>query len=109
MNSIKFQVFRSFFNNEYYFRLKSSNGETILSGEGYKTKQACLEGIESVRVNSCYDSLYKRKDAHGNFTFTLVAGNGEIIGKSENYISIYAREKAIDAIKNTAGSANVEV
>jgi uncharacterized protein YegP (UPF0339 family) len=37
---------------EYRFRLKASNGQTIATGEGYKTKKSCLNGIESIRKNA---------------------------------------------------------
>ena len=37
---------------EYRFCLKARNGETIATGESYKTKPSCLNGIESVRKNA---------------------------------------------------------
>lgn len=37
---------------EYRFRLKASNGQTIAVSEGYKTKSAAENGIESVRKNA---------------------------------------------------------
>lgn len=37
---------------EFRFRLKASNGEIILSSEGYKSKDSCKNGIESVRKNA---------------------------------------------------------
>lgn len=37
---------------EYRFALKSSNGETIASSEGYAAKASALAGIESVRRNA---------------------------------------------------------
>lgn len=37
---------------EYRFRLTAKNGEKILASEGYKTKPACLGGVESVRRNA---------------------------------------------------------
>jgi len=37
---------------EYRFRLKARNGKIIATSEGYKTKAACENGIESVRKNS---------------------------------------------------------
>ncbi len=37
---------------EFRFRLKARNGEIILASEGYKTKAACENGIESVRKNA---------------------------------------------------------
>lgn len=37
---------------EYRFRLKARNGEIIATGEGYKAKAGCLNGIESVKKNA---------------------------------------------------------
>ena len=37
---------------EFRFRLKAKNGEIIATGEGYKAKASCLNGIESVRKNA---------------------------------------------------------
>jgi uncharacterized protein YegP (UPF0339 family) len=37
---------------EYRFRLKAGNGQVIATGEGYTTKKACLNGIESIRKNA---------------------------------------------------------
>lgn len=37
---------------EYRFRLKSKNGQTIGTGEGYKAKTGCKNGIESVMKNA---------------------------------------------------------
>ena len=33
---------------EYRFRLKAKNGEIIVTGEGYKAKSSCLNGIDSI-------------------------------------------------------------
>ena len=37
---------------EFRFRLKAKNGEIIATGEGYKAKKSCLNGIESIRRNA---------------------------------------------------------
>ena len=37
---------------ETRFRLKARNGEIIATGEGYKAKASCLNGVESVRKNA---------------------------------------------------------
>ncbi|MFA9379796.1 MAG: YegP family protein [Acetanaerobacterium sp.] len=37
---------------EYRFRLKARNGEIIAVSEGYKSKQSCENGIDSVRKNA---------------------------------------------------------
>ncbi|MBC5994027.1 YegP family protein [Pontibacter cellulosilyticus] len=104
----KFQVFKSTSNNQYYYRLRSRNGEIILNGEGYTTKQSCLNGIASVRTNAPYDSRYDRRDGWSNYTFNLKASNGEIIGRSENYTTRTAREGGIEAVKRDAPGAPIE-
>ena len=37
---------------EFRFRLKATNGQIIATGEGYKAKKSCLNGIESIRKNA---------------------------------------------------------
>ena len=37
---------------EFRFRLKARNGEIIVTGEGYKAKASCLNGIDSIRRNA---------------------------------------------------------
>ena len=47
----KFEVYQDK-KKEYRFRLKAGNGQVIATGEGYTTKKACLNGIESIRKNA---------------------------------------------------------
>ena len=108
MENPKFTVRRSAANSQYYYRLQARNGEPILSGEGYTTKQACLDGIASVKINAPFDSRYDRRDNVSNYTFNLKAANGEIIGRSENYSTRQARENGIGAVKQDAPSAPIE-
>jgi uncharacterized protein YegP (UPF0339 family) len=37
---------------KYRFRLTARNGQTILASQAYREEEACLKGIESVRMNS---------------------------------------------------------
>ena len=37
---------------EFRFRLKATNGEIIAASEGYKAKESCENGIQSVRRNA---------------------------------------------------------
>ena len=108
MTNPKFVIFKSPANSEYYYHLKASNGEKILSGEGYKTNQSCRNGIASVKENSPYDSRYERKDGYQNYTFNLKAANGERIGRSENYTTSAGRENGISAVKRDAPNAPIE-
>ena len=47
----KFEVYKDKA-GEFRFRLKARNGEIVLSGEGYKAKASCLNGIDSIRRNA---------------------------------------------------------
>ena len=44
---------------EFRFRLKATNGEIIAVGEGYSSKAACKNGIESVRKNAAEGKIEK--------------------------------------------------
>ena len=37
---------------EFRFRLKAKNGQIIATGEGYKAKASCLNGIDSIGRNA---------------------------------------------------------
>ncbi|MCD0470584.1 YegP family protein [Flavobacterium sp. JAS] len=96
-------------NGEFQFNLKAGNGQTILTSEGYTTKAACLNGIESVKTNSQDDSKFDRKESsNGKPYFNLKASNGQIIGASEMYESTAARENGIESVKTNAPSGDTD-
>lgn len=96
-------------NGEFQFNLKAGNGQTILSSEGYSTKAACTNGIESVKTNSQDDGRYDRKESsNGKPYFNLKATNGQIIGSSEMYESTSARENGIESVKKNAPDATTD-
>lgn len=105
----KFTLFKSTANSQFYFNLKASNGEKILASEGYTTKQNCLNGINSVKANSPYDSNYLRRTAtNGQYYFTLKSShNGQVIGVSETYTTQAARDNGIQSVKKNAPDAVV--
>ncbi|MEQ8423199.1 MAG: YegP family protein, partial [Cyclobacteriaceae bacterium] len=94
---------------EYRYRLRARNGEIILHGEGYTSKQSCLTGIDSVKRNSPHDERYERKTAvNGQYYFVLKASNGEPVGVSETYTTTSARENGVATVKRTAPTAPIE-
>jgi len=96
-------------NGEFQFNLKAGNGQTILTSEGYSSKAACLNGIESVKTNSQDDSKFdKRESSNGKQYFNLKASNGQIIGSSEMYESIAARDNGIASVKTNAPDATTD-
>ncbi|MBP5572563.1 MAG: YegP family protein [Bacteroidales bacterium] len=75
-------------NGEFQFNLKATNGQVILTSEGYTTKSACLNGIESVKKNCQVEARFDKKVAsNGKPFFNLKAANGQIIGSSQMYVN----------------------
>ena len=96
-------------NGEFQFNLKAGNGQTILTSEGYTTKAACLNGIESVKTNSHDDGIFDRLESKsGKPYFNLKASNGQIIGASEMYESTSARDNGIASVKTNAPEASTD-
>jgi hypothetical protein len=98
-------------NGEFQFNLKADNGQTILSSEGYTTKAACLNGVESVKKNSQESDNFERKvAANGKHFFNLKAGNGQVIGTSQMYESEEGMVNGLaSVIKNAHNAEVVEV
>jgi uncharacterized protein len=95
-------------NDEVYFNLKATNGQTILTSQMYSSESACFNGIESVRTNCSDDSKFERKQSVNNKPhFVLKAANGQVIGKSEMYESEAGMENGIASVKKNGISSSV--
>lgn len=95
-------------NGEYQFNLKASNGQVILTSEGYSSKSGVANGIQSVKKNSLSDSSFDKRIAkNGSPYFVLLGGNRQIIGLSEMYSSSSACDNGIASVKSNAPDAEV--
>ena len=95
-------------NGEFQFNLKATNGQVILSSEGYTTKSACLNGIDSVKKNAGDITRYEKKVAkNGKPFFNLKASNGQIIGASQMYANEKNCENGIASVMKNAPDAPV--
>ena len=104
----KFEVYQSGEKNEYRFRLVASNGQNILSSEGYSAKAGCLNGIESVRKNAQNIKAFEKTvTANGQFRFNLKSPNGQVIGTSQNYKSEDGRDNGIQSVMKNAAEAKI--
>lgn len=94
---------------EQRFRLKAPNGEIILASEGYTTKAACMNGIESVKENSALDERFEAyQDASEQHRFRLKAANNQIIGVGEAYESEASLKSGIESVKRWAPEAEIK-
>ena len=95
-------------NGEFQFNLKATNGQVILTSEGYTTKAACLNGIESVRKNAPVEERFEVKVAkNGKPFFNLKATNGQVIGSSQMYASERTMKQGIASVMRNAPESPV--
>jgi uncharacterized protein YegP (UPF0339 family) len=105
----KFEVYQSGKKNEFRFRLKADNGQTILSSEGYSSKASCMNGIESVKKNAVDPKrVVKSTTPSKMFRFSITAANREVIGTSQNYKSESGRDNGIESVKKNASKADIK-
>ncbi|WP_342087431.1 YegP family protein [Dyadobacter sp. OTU695] len=96
-------------NGEFQFNLKAGNGQVILASEGYTTKAACENGVESVKKNSQDDARFERLTSKNDkYYFLLKATNGQAIGSSEMYESVASRDNGIESVKKNAPDAELD-
>ncbi|MBQ3048531.1 MAG: YegP family protein [Oscillospiraceae bacterium] len=107
----------------FKFDLKAGNGEVIATSEVYTTKNACLNGINSVKTN-CVGEIEDQTvenveavkhpkfevytDKSGEYRFRLKAKNGEIIAVSEGYKRKIGCLNGIESVKKNAPEAETE-
>ncbi|RYG04643.1 MAG: DUF1508 domain-containing protein [Chitinophagaceae bacterium] len=95
---------------QYYFNLIASNGQVILSSEGYSTDYERDNGIHSILANSILSIGFENKmTSNGKYYFVLRAANGELIGHSELYTSVASRDNGIESVKNNARYAEIDM
>ena len=95
-------------NGEFQFNLKATNGQVILTSEGYKTKASCLNGVESVKKNCKEEKRFDVKVAsNGKPYFNLMAGNGQIIGSSQMYANEVNMKNGIASVQKNAPEAPI--
>lgn len=103
----KFEITRRK-NDEFQFNLKATNGQVILNSEGYTTKAACMNGIESVKKNSQDESKFDVLESkNGKHYFNLKATNGQIIGSSQMYESLAGCQNGVQSVMKNAPEAEI--
>ena len=104
------------------FNLLAGNGHVIAVSQQYKSEEACLTGIESVRV-SCTGSVEDQTvenfevlscpkfevylDKGGEYRFRLKASNGQIVATGEGYKQLSGCLSGIESVKSNAPDAEL--
>ena len=94
---------------EFRFRLKASNGNSILVSEGYSSKSGAENGIASVQKNAADAARFEvRESKSGKPYFVLKSANHQVIGQSEMYESAAACQAGIESVGKNAPGATVD-
>lgn len=82
---------------EWRFRIRDNQGRIILRSEGYEQLSGAQNGIKSVKTNRFKPATYQLKRAvDDRYYFNLVAPNHEIIGTSNFYETLEARQEVLE-------------
>lgn len=85
------------------FNLKASNDQVVLTSQMYENKESAKAGIPSVQQNAPLEERYAERSAtDGRWYFVLVAGNRQVIGRSQMYTTHEAIGKGIASVKKNA-------
>ena len=96
---------------KFSFNLKAGNGQVIFTSQSYADKRSANAGIKSVKSNAGKAERYERKSSSkGQAYFTMIASNGQVIGKSQMYTGVPGMEKGIQSVmKNAPGAETVDL
>lgn len=92
----------------FMFNLKAPNGLIIMTSQGYTSKSACQNGIESVKTNCSKKKMFISEIAKdGSHYFNLTAANTMVIGTSQMYTSTQGRDNGIASVRTNAPKAEI--
>lgn len=95
---------------QYHFRLLTLNGNLLLEGGPFQNMTECRNTITAVKLSAAIERRYDRRTTPGNlFFFVLNTCEGQVIGQSDYFDSVSAREKVINSVKQQAAGAGVIV
>lgn len=95
--------------NGYYFELRASNGEKLLSSINYTSVAGAKNGIKTHKNNIQKDNIIISQNKKGQYFFKLLNGSKQLLCTGETYPSKSGCENAVDSVKRFAESAVIIV
>ncbi len=89
----------------YFFELRASNGEKLLSSEEYTSYQGVLRGVETHKANILKNNFKITLSKKGDYIFKLLNGKNTLLCTGENYPTRARCEKARDSAIRFAETA----
>ena len=89
----------------FFFQLKASNGEPLLSSEDYTTIQGATAAIDAFKRNIEAGNFKISTTKKGTHVVKLLNGQGMLLAQGEPYSSLTAATNAIASIQRFANTA----
>ena len=89
----------------YFFELRASNGELLLTSEEYTTYAGALKGIQTHKDNVEKGNFRITLSKKGEYIFKLLTAKNTLLCTGANYKSLERCESAIASTKRFAASA----
>jgi uncharacterized protein YegP (UPF0339 family) len=92
----------------YFFELRASNGEKLLSSEEYTTYNGAIRGIETHKTNILKNNFRITLSKKGDYIFKLLSGKNMLLCMGEHYATRARCESAIESAKRFAETAVID-
>ncbi|MBE7079334.1 MAG: DUF1508 domain-containing protein [Clostridiales bacterium] len=92
----------------YFFELRASNGEKLLSSEEYNSYNGALRGIATHKANIARSNFRINQTKKGDFIYKLMSGKNTLLCTGENYATKARCESAVESVKRFAETAIVD-
>ena len=93
----------------YYFELRASNGEKLLSSIDYTSVNGAKNGIKTHKTNIQKNNIVISQSKNGSYFFRLLNGSKQLLCTGENYPSKSGCESAVDSVRRFAETAVISV
>jgi uncharacterized protein YegP (UPF0339 family) len=92
----------------FFFELRASNGEKLLSSEEYTSYNGVLKGIETHKANIEKGNFRITLSKKGDYIFKLLSGKNMLLCMGEKYPTRARCESAIESTKRFAATAVID-
>ena len=92
----------------YFFELRASNGEKLLSSEEYTSYSGAIRGIETHKANILKGNFKITLSKKGDYIFKLLNGKNTLLCIGEKYANKARCESAIESAKRFAKTAVID-
>ncbi len=92
----------------FYFILRSSNGQGILTGYFYASEDKVREAIAKVKGLVSDAANFDIRSGGQQWYFFLKSADGRAVAQSEHYTTEASMKKGIESVRRTAPEASVK-